>query len=63
MNPLETYTITCPYCWQEIEITVDCSAGAQRYSEDCSVCCRPLLLTILQDESENYRVEVSAENE
>ena len=33
-------TITCPYCWESIEITLDLSVDAQQQVEDCSVCCR-----------------------
>ncbi len=40
-------TITCPHCWEAIEVTVDLSAGDQTYIEDCSVCCRPIALSLL----------------
>ena len=33
---------TCPYCWQEISLVLDLSAGEQYYIEDCEVCCRPI---------------------
>lgn len=36
----------CPYCDERIEVVVDPSAGEQCYIEDCSVCCRPMLLTV-----------------
>ena len=39
---LETVELTCPYCWENFESTVDCSAGAQDYVEDCAVCCHPI---------------------
>ena len=34
--------IVCPYCWNTCEMTVDCSAGEQRYIEDCPVCSHPI---------------------
>jgi len=34
-------TIECPYCGQSVEIVVDTSAGSQRFTTDCEVCCRP----------------------
>ena len=47
MNRLsETATVQCPYCWQEWDMTVDCSLARQEYVEDCPVCCRPVVLTI-----------------
>ena len=42
----ETVALYCPYCGEKIEIIVDGSIEQQRYTEDCSVCCRPMELTI-----------------
>jgi len=34
--------VTCPYCGEVVEITLDASGGVtQEYVEDCQVCCRP----------------------
>ncbi len=44
MNGLEAVNIQCPYCWEIIEITVDCSVSSQEYVEDCEVCCRPIVM-------------------
>jgi hypothetical protein len=38
-------SITCPYCWETIEIALDLSVEEQQYVEDCSVCCRPIVIT------------------
>ncbi len=38
--------IDCPYCGEIIEIVVDSSVDEQTYIEDCSVCCRPIQLTV-----------------
>lgn len=43
---LEETTVTCPYCDEPIILLVDCSAGDQRYTEDCFVCCQPIDVTI-----------------
>lgn len=43
---LEPADITCPYCGEVFETTVDCSGGDQRYFEDCPVCCRPVEFSI-----------------
>lgn len=46
MNGLEAKNIQCPYCWEMIEITVDCSVTSQEYVEDCEVCCRPIVMKV-----------------
>ena len=46
MDPLGFREVQCPYCGERIEIQVDGSAGEQSYVEDCSVCCRPILLEV-----------------
>lgn len=48
--------ITCPYCWESITLMVDPSES-QTYTEDCFVCCRPILvITEIDGESINVRV-------
>jgi transcription elongation factor Elf1 len=42
---LEDYSFTCPYCWEEISMLLDLSAGGQSYIEDCEVCCNPIQIT------------------
>lgn len=37
-------TVQCPYCGESFETSVDWSAGAFRYIEDCHVCCQPIEL-------------------
>ena len=49
-NTLETVDVQCPYCWETIDILVDCSVESQEYIEDCQVCCRPIEFDILVDE-------------
>lgn len=38
--------IQCPYCGETIEILIDGSLEQQQYIEDCSVCCRPIELSV-----------------
>ncbi len=40
----EVVDISCPYCGEPIEVIVDVSVESQEYIEDCSVCCRPIIL-------------------
>ena len=53
-------TITCPHCGEAIEVVVDLSVPEQSYVEDCSVCCRPILLTIEVADGENAEIAVEA---
>ena len=53
----------CSVCGVENETIVDPSAGLrQSYVEDCAVCCRPQVLTLLIDEESGF-VTVGAEFE
>jgi len=46
---IENRLVSCPYCGEGFETTVDCSAGDQSYIEDCYVCCQPIEFTIQVD--------------
>jgi hypothetical protein len=59
MNGIESVRIQCPSCGETIELLVDCSVPEQRYIEDCEVCCRPLAILAVTDETGLPRVEVS----
>ncbi len=39
---LDSARIDCPYCGEQFETSIDCSAGGQQYIEDCPVCCQPI---------------------
>jgi transposase-like protein len=56
-------SVRCPYCGETIDVWVEPGSVAhQRYVEDCSVCCRPIELTIAApDGDDDYFV--SAERE
>lgn len=48
--------VTCPYCWESITLMVDPSVS-QTYTEDCFVCCRPILVvTDIDGDAINVRV-------
>ena len=39
--------LSCPYCGETVEITVDPTGGAeQEYVEDCPICCRPNVIHV-----------------
>ena len=54
---------TCPHCGEPIDVYVDPGGGEyQEYVEDCSVCCRPILISATFDEREqDYRVTANPE--
>jgi hypothetical protein len=60
---IETVAIDCPYCGESIDVLVDASAGDQRYVEDCSVCCRPMVIGVTLDADGDPVVTVASEND
>jgi len=52
--------ITCPFCWETITILVDPSAP-QTYTEDCFVCCHPILIDT-EINGDNVQVRVTQED-
>jgi hypothetical protein len=55
-------TITCPYCWESIEIALDLSIDSQQQVEDCSVCCRPIVIRYRAANGELSTLDVAAES-
>jgi len=51
---LEEITVSCPYCGENFDTTVDLSAGDQNYIEDCYVCCQPIQFDI---KTNDYQLE------
>jgi len=64
MNPLEILKANCPYCGEAIELTVEVSPfeSAQTYTEDCSVCCRPMVVKVFAVE-EGVSVSLQREDD
>ena len=63
MELIQTHTVHCAFCAEPIELVVDLSAGDQEYLEDCSVCCRPLVVRVSVNDDGAASVEVRNENE
>jgi cysteine-rich CPXCG protein len=54
----------CAFCGEENEVFVDTSGGRrQTFTEDCTVCCRPNLITLIIDDDGEVDVEVTQEYE
>ena len=47
---LEETRVACPYCGEDFDTVVDCSAGSQHYIEDCPVCCSPIEFEVEVDD-------------
>jgi hypothetical protein len=56
-------SITCPSCWQDIDVALDLSVPEQQYVEDCSVCCRPIVIHCRAENGALLSVSAAAENE
>ena len=54
--------ITCPYCGETIDIALDLSVDDQQYVEDCSVCCRPMVIRYRVELGELVELSVAAES-
>ena len=63
MQSLQTAFLQCPYCGEQIEVVVDCSVKRQEYVEDCSVCCRPITLSVVSSHGEVASIEARTEDE
>ena len=63
MDELKTVEVGCPYCGETIELVVDCSAGRQRYVEDCCVCCRPMNVSVTIDANGSPVVDARHEDD
>jgi hypothetical protein len=63
MSGGDATTIDCPYCGERIELGIDCSVDEQEYTEDCSVCCRPLVVTVVAAAGELVSVDARTESE
>ena len=59
--PLAEAEVSCPGCGEPVALTIDTSAGcAQRYYEDCAVCCRPMEVRVRCQPGELRSVAVEA---
>lgn len=63
MNGVEECFLDCPYCGEPISLLVDCSVGDQFYTEDCQVCCRPMVIQVWLDEQGSPQVQARREDD
>jgi hypothetical protein len=58
MDLLRGQQVTCPHCWETIELTLDMSVEAQSYIEDCPVCCKPMAVSYVAADGEVTELSV-----
>ena len=56
-------TISCPYCGELINVLLDHSDANQEYIEDCQVCCRPIIFSVVLATDGDPNVSVRSEDE
>jgi hypothetical protein len=56
-----TTEVVCRWCGQGFELTIDTSAGSQRFTIDCEVCCRPMELVAECEPGEILSLDVLGE--
>lgn len=59
----QSVSIHCPYCGEPLDMIVDCSVEAQRYIEDCQVCCRPIEMAVYIGADGTPRVSAAQEDD
>lgn len=57
------HTVDCPYCGERLSVLIDPQDAGQQYTEDCQVCCRPIVFTVIEAFTGELSVTVNAENE
>lgn len=53
----EYFTVTCPYCGEESELSIEADVLGS-FVQDCEVCCNPWLVRVVLGDEER-RVTVS----
>lgn len=64
MSSLPSADIHCPYCGEGITVVIDNSMGEhQQYTEDCQVCCKPIIINVELDEEGVPQVSAHSEDD
>ncbi len=63
MNELLETSISCPYCGEQLSVTIETMDEGQEYIEDCQVCCRPITFDIMAEFDGSSSISVRDENE
>jgi len=52
----DTAEIICPYCFEQVEVSIDPDDQGELI-RDCDVCCRPWLLHVSRDGDGQLRID------
>ncbi len=63
VNELLETSIFCPYCGEQISVTIETMDESQEYIEDCQVCCRPITFDITVAFDGSSSLSIRAEND
>jgi len=60
---LDNIDVACPYCGETFSTQVDTSVEHQVYTEDCYVCCQPIVFNVTSEASGVLEVHTTTEDE
>lgn len=59
----EDHFFNCPYCMEQIFVSVDREGGRrQSFTQDCEVCCQPIVVRVEIDHEGVVIFNISAES-
>jgi hypothetical protein len=59
MELISEADIACPHCGEVFPLSIDTSQREQAFIEDCTVCCRPIQLTVSSRPGEIIELRIS----
>tara|TARA_R110002167_G_scaffold50678_8_gene147467 strand:- start:1599 stop:1796 length:198 start_codon:yes stop_codon:yes gene_type:complete len=63
LNELLETDIDCPYCGEKISVMIEVLDEGQEYIEDCQVCCRPIIFSVMLSNDDQPLISVRSEND
>jgi hypothetical protein len=59
----ESIQISCPHCWETLDIAIEIQIRHLVFVEDCEVCCNPMRIEVFTDEEGVSQINVVSANE
>ncbi len=63
MEFLSEQIVNCPYCGEQLIVLIDPQEAGHQYTEDCQVCCQPIVFSVAMGPSGKPHATVRSENE
>tara|TARA_R110002110_G_scaffold205066_7_gene417297 strand:- start:455564 stop:455752 length:189 start_codon:yes stop_codon:yes gene_type:complete len=60
---LQEEVIHCPYCGERLSVLLDPGDAGSSYTEDCQVCCRPIVFSLSEVYDAALQINVQQETE